>query len=104
MPEKTSGPQHVKRARRLSPVKIVLVLAAILIAWLMIYFPDYARLNALRQANKKLTGDIEVLQKEIAQLKSNIARAGYDPLIYEKVAREELGAVRSDEIVVDIEE
>lgn len=92
------------RPRRFSPVKVVLVCTVIFLAWLTIYFPDYARLNALRQANKKLKGDISGLEKEVGQLEDKIARVGYDPLIYEKVAREELGAVREDEIVVDIEE
>ena len=90
--------------RRNSPLKIVLILTGVVVVWMLVYFPDYARLTALRQANKNLKADIGALEKEIDQLKHQIAGAGSDPLVYEKVAREELGAVKENEIVVDIEE
>jgi len=103
MQEKTSS-VPVNGPMRNSPLKIFLLLAAIFVIWMLIYFPDYARLAALRQANKKLKGDIVLLEKEIGNLKHQIAGAGSDPLVYEKVAREELGAVKENEIAVDIEE
>jgi len=93
-----NGPAHN------SPLKVFLLLAAIFIVCMLVYFPDYARLTALKQANKKLKEDIGVLEKEIAGLKRQIKSAGSDPLVYEKVAREELGAVKENEIAVDIEE
>jgi cell division protein FtsB len=80
-----------------------LVLAAIFIVWVTVYFPDYARLCTLKQANRKLKDDISGLEKQIDDLKQKIARVGSDPLMYEKAAREELGAVKEGEIVVDIE-
>jgi len=104
MPENLSDRQHVKKVRHISPVHLVLICAAIVIAWLMFYFPDYARLNDLRQANKRLRSEIAAVEKEITDLKGKMKRVGSDPLIYEKVARDELGAVKEDEIVVDIAE
>ena len=89
---------------RNSPLKVFLLLVAIFVTCMLVYFPDYARLMALKQANKKLKEDIGALEKEITGLKRQIKTAGSDPLVYEKVAREELGAVKENEIAVDIEE
>ena len=104
MREKPLNTHAVDRQMRNSPLKVFLLLAAIFIIGMLVYFPDYARLTALKQANKKLKEDIGALEKEIAGLKRQIKTAGSDPLVYEKVAREELGAVKENEIAVDIEE
>jgi cell division protein FtsB len=104
MREKPSDAHAVKVRMHNSPLKIFLLLAAIFVICMLVYFPDYARLTALKQANRKLKEDIQTLEKEIAGLKRQIKTAGSDPLVYEKVAREELGAVKENEIAVDIEE
>ena len=104
MQEKPLSTHAANRLMHNSPLKVFLLLAAIFIVGMLVYFPDYARLTALKQANKKLKEDIGVLEKEIVSLKRRIKSVGSDPLVYEKVAREELGAVKENEIAVDIEE
>lgn len=77
-----------------------LILALVL--FMMFYFPDYTRVRKLRQENERLRGEIKKVETEILDLETKIKKVGKDPSIYEKFARENLGAAKEDEIVVDI--
>ncbi|MCP4652213.1 MAG: hypothetical protein GY858_02360 [Candidatus Omnitrophica bacterium] len=84
--------------------KVVIIVFALLLAVMVIYFPNFAKLHSLRQANNDLRRDINVLEEEIEELREKIINVNSDPLVYERIAREELGAARQDEIVIDIKE
>ncbi len=79
-------------------IGILVILAA------MIYFPNYAKIKELRQENKRMSGEITKLEKEVADYESKLKNIGKDPYIYEKIARDDLGIAKENEIVVDIEE
>lgn len=70
----------------------------------IIYFPNYARLKKLRDENKRLTSENEDLIMEIADYEQKLKRIGKDPYLFEKIARDELGIAKKDEIVIDIKE
>lgn len=71
---------------------------------MVIYFPNYARLKKLRDANKKLILENAQIIEEIQDYEDKLKMVGEDPYLYEKIAREELGIARDGEIVIDIEE
>lgn len=70
----------------------------------IIYFPNYARLKKLRDENKRLTSENKELIEEIADYEEKLKMVGKDPYLYEKIARDELGIAKKDEIVIDIKE
>jgi|GEM_PF-2285111 cell division protein FtsB len=72
--------------------------------FIIFYFPDYARLRKIREANTKILSQIQGLSKEIKNLDSNNSRISKDPALYEKLAREKLGVAKDSEIVIDIKE
>jgi cell division protein FtsB len=83
----------------------VFIIAAIVVAIVMaVYFPNYAKLNRLRQTNKNLLLRISQLENEIDDLEGKMERVGDDPHIYEEIARDTLGVAKENEIVIDIEE
>ena len=83
---------------------VVIVTLLILIIGAIIYFPNYAKLRQLRNENKRLIQENKQLEEEITDYGEKIGALGKDPYIYEKIAREDLGVARENEIVVDIEE
>ncbi len=85
-------------------VKIIFVSLLVLIGCVIIYFPNYAKLKKLRQVNQTLLIKNQNLKKEIKDLQGKLKRVGKDPYLYEKIARDNLGVARENEIVVDIEE
>lgn len=84
--------------------KLIAAVIFFLIIFFTVYFPNYTRLKKLRKANEELSANIKKLDIQIKDLQGKIEKVNKDPLLYEKFAREELGAVKEDEIVIDIEE
>lgn len=98
MPVKLLNLNHFKT------VKIIFLGVLFLIACAIIYFPNYAKLRKLRQVNKDLQVKNKNLGKEIKDLQAKLKKVGKDPYLYEKIARDNLGVARENEIVVDIAE
>ncbi|MCM8830896.1 MAG: septum formation initiator family protein [Candidatus Omnitrophica bacterium] len=71
---------------------------------MIFYFPNYAKLKELRDANSQLLKEIEDLKKEIANLEDKPKNKNFQKFYYEKLAREDLGLIKEDEIVIDIKE
>jgi cell division protein FtsB len=84
--------------------KITFIVSVAIIAGVILYFPNYAKLKKLRQVNAELTGKVKGLNKEVKELQVKIKRIGKDPYFYEKMARDNLGVAKENEIVVDITE
>lgn len=85
-------------------LKRALIIFIIFIIFTALYFPNYARLKRLKQANAKLLSQINELEQEINDLQIKIEEVDKNPYLYEKLARENIGAAREGEIVIDIEE
>ena len=96
--EKLLNLDHFKAA------KIIFIVSVAIIAGVILYFPNYAKLKNLRQVNTELTAKIKGLNKEVKDLQIKIKKIGYDPYVYEKMARDNLGVAKENEIVVDITE
>lgn len=84
--------------------KITFILFVIFFIFMVVYFPNYTKLMRLKQANCRMLGEIEKLEKQINDLEEKIKKAKNDPFLLEKFVRNELGAVKKDEIVIDIQE
>ena len=70
----------------------------------VIYFPNYAKLKRLRQANQDLSLQNQKLKKDIIGLENKLRKGDNDAVLYEKFARDYLGVARDGEIVIDIKE
>jgi cell division protein FtsB len=92
---------NIKRAKLL---QLLLVAIVIFILVMLVYFPNYSKLNNLREENQKLISKNNNLKKEIKEYEIKNKKLKKDYFIYEKIAREKLGFAREGEIVVDIEE
>ena len=91
---------NTKQAKQL---KLLIIIGTIFIIAMVIYFPNYARLKRLRNENVRLFLENVKLEKEIADYEEKLKNVGKDPYIYEKIARDELGVAKDNEIVIDIE-
>ena len=94
-------------AGRLNPgwfrgIWILSVIGAALAVLFSIYLPNYGKLKKLREANEKILRDIEKLEDEIALLKEKNELIDIDQYILENIARQQIGFIRENEIVVDI--
>jgi cell division protein FtsB len=85
-------------------VKITFIVSVAIIAGVIFYFPNYAKLKELRQVNTELMVKVKGLNRELKELQAKIKRIGIDPYLYEKMARDNLGVAKENEIVVDITE
>ncbi|UCC95344.1 MAG: septum formation initiator family protein [Candidatus Omnitrophota bacterium] len=85
--------------------RVIFATGIIFIIFMIFYFPHYARLKQLREANRRLTLQMHKLEEEITNLEKDIKQVSSDdPSFYEKIARDELGVVKEGEIVIDIQE
>jgi len=82
-------------------IKILIIIGVVIIA-MLIYFPDYTKLRRLKEENKRLILENEQFEKEIADYEEKIQRLEKDPYLYEKIARDDLGVAKDNEIVIDI--
>ncbi|MDB4349394.1 septum formation initiator family protein [Omnitrophica bacterium] len=74
------------------------IVAVVIIA--VILLPGYTKLQDLMAENKRLEERITGLGKSIEDLKKEKEKLESDILYIEKVAREKLGVVREDEVVI----
>lgn len=79
-------------------------LSLAVIAGLGIFLPSYLRLRRLRQEHKRVLIRIDGVKREIEELNDNLLRVEKDPYILERIAREHIGVVKDNEIVIDIQD
>ena len=91
---------NIKYLKWLNP----LIVIGVIIAAVTIYFPDYAKLKQLKGENAALTLEINKLREEISGYEDKLAELKKEPYLYEKIARDDLGVAKEEEIVIDIEE
>ncbi|MCF7907430.1 MAG: septum formation initiator family protein [Candidatus Omnitrophica bacterium] len=89
---------------KLKRLKWPVIGCLILIIVTVIYFPNYARIRSLRQENSRLTEEIKKLSVEIIDYEDKLSNLDGDPYLYERIARDDLGIARENEIIIDIEE
>lgn len=79
----------------------------LLILFLIIFatfLPKYTKIKELAQENDALSQKISQVESEIVALKKDLEAIKEDPFYLEKIAREQLGAVKDNEAVIHIEE
>ena len=80
--------------------KKLLIILLIIIVLLAIYFPGFARLQQLKEENRNLEKRIDMLTKTNDDLEREKKKLETDPTYIEKIAREKLGMVKKDEIIL----
>jgi len=68
------------------------------------FLPKYTKIRELAEEDSALSKKIEEEEKEIDRLKQGLGSIEKDSFYLEKLAREQLGTVREDEVVIHIEE
>jgi len=84
-------------------LNLSLKILLIFIIFLIFYIPNYFRLISLKRANLQLKGEMDNLKKDIKLLEEKKKKLNKD-ISYEEFVRENLGFIRENEIVIDIEE
>jgi len=82
---------------------ILVILVALFLIISFAFLPGYTKIKELREENQRQKREAALLQQEISNLDSSLERIHDDPFYLEKVAREELGASRDNEITLKIE-
>jgi cell division protein FtsB len=83
--------------------KVLLVVIGFGIAFFSIFFPDYTRMKLLEEENEELSRQVATLKQDIATLGHDLEQFKTDPFYVEKVAREEFGIARENEVIVHVE-
>ncbi len=78
----------------------IFIIIAALIAAFAVLLPGYTKLQDLKAENRELEQRIKKLGGAIDGLKEEKTKLQNDILYIEKVARERLGVVREDEMVI----
>jgi len=90
--------------RGLRRFPVIIIIIVIVIIMVIIYFPNYAKVKKLRDENQRLVDENRQIEAEIIDYQEKIKTLDKDPYVYEKIAREELGVAKENEIVIDVKE
>ena len=98
MPEKPLKVDFVKL------IGFVVLGLVILLIISFTFLPKYTTIRELTEENEALSKKVAEVKQEIGVLKNDLKHLKEDPFYLEKVAREQLGAVKDNEAVIKIEE
>ncbi|MBL7068830.1 MAG: septum formation initiator family protein [Candidatus Omnitrophica bacterium] len=79
----------------------IAVIAAVIIALVGVLLPGYSKLQDLVAENRKLAERITQLTRSVEDLETEKEKLESDILYIEKIARDKLGVVREDEVVIE---
>lgn len=96
--------ERLLRKSRNSYIRFIFGAVCLVVIAGITYFPNYSKLKKLRNENKRLVSENEDLVIEIDDLEKKLEIVGEDSFLYEKIAREDLGVARENEIVIDIKD
>jgi len=85
-------------AQRVLPLA-VLAVATVSVPWLMLSPTGLPRLRNLEDERRRANEEISRLGSQIGALRAEVARIKTDPAAVERAARDELGLVRTTEVV-----
>lgn len=100
--EWSSFKERLKANRYIKTIKTVSWVFIVVAVIFSIYFPNYARLKRLRQANQNLADQNDKFKQEIEALETKLKVIDKNPEVYEKFVRDYLGVAKEGEIVIDI--
>ena len=87
----------------LKVLKSIIIIGGIFFLIVGSYIPNHIKLKRLKYENKTFLTENEKVLNEIKEYEETLKNVGTDNFIYEKIARDELGLAKNDEIVIDIE-
>ena len=79
------------------------IISIILVIALFKHFPNYSRIRELEDENEQYVEQIDDMQKEIVDLEKDIDNFETDSFYFEKIARNELGIAKDNEVIVHVE-
>lgn len=87
-------------AKKKKRLNLAVIITAIVVLMIALLLPGYTKLQDLIAENNRLEERIVGLNKSIEKLGREKERLKNDMLYIEKVAREKLGVVREDEVII----
>ena len=90
-------------AQRVLPL-LVLAVAVVSVPFLMLSPTGLPRLRNLEEERRRANDEISRLGSQITALRAEVARIKTDPAAVERAARDELGLVRTTEVVFQFSE
>jgi cell division protein FtsB len=90
-------------AQRVLPLA-VLAVAAVSVPFMMLSPTGLPRLRNLEEERRRADEEISRLSSQINDLRAEVARSKSDPAAVERAARDELGLVRTTEVVFQFSE
>lgn len=84
-------------------IQSIFLVILITIISCFLYLPNYIRWRKLKETDLMLSRKIALLEKKIRELREQEKDLKTDPYVLEKIARESMGVLKNNEIVVDIE-
>lgn len=87
-------------AKKKKRLNLAVIITAIVVLMIALLLPGYTKLQDLIAENNRLEERIVGLNKSIEKLGREKERLKNDTLYIEKVAREKLGVVREDEVII----
>jgi len=80
------------------------VILIVIVASMLKLFPSHTQIVELKEENERMEHRIMAMKGEISNLKDDLNKFKTDPYYLEKVARNQLGLAKENEVVVNIEE
>ena len=81
----------------------LIIIIIIFIIALFKLFPNYSKVKVLEEDNQSYILEIVAMKKEIEDLRNDISNFKTDPFYVEKIARNELGIAKENEVIVQVE-
>ena len=82
----------------------LIVIIGILIFAVIRLFPNYSKIRELQEENQQYEQRISSMKKEIDTLNHDLEHFQKDSFYVEKIARNELGIARENEVIVHVEQ
>ena len=79
------------------------IILFILVLALFKLFPNYSRIRELEDENQQYVEDIQRMKREIDDIQKDSENFKTDAFYVEKIARNELGIAKDNEIIVHVE-
>lgn len=83
--------------------KTLTILLIIVLISIYKLFPGYSKIKELEEENLRYQERIDSMGKEIESLNTDLDKFNNDPFYLEKIARNELGIAKENEVIVHVD-
>lgn len=85
-------------------LRLIFIGVSLFLIVFFLFLPNYTRIKELSEEKERLIKRIKETEQQIIKIKEELKSLKKSPFYLEKLARERLGTVRKNEVVIKIEE